>query len=196
VPSTWKTPARPIVLVAVPAAAAGIVDWQTGATWIADMDLDRRAVLYQTLAGTSGALLGLGLATFTILFAVPSASRLGALLAHAGRALRWYISTVLTSLATVSLAFAALIVLHDGDGRAAQHVAVGLFAALAVSMALLVWISHQMLRALSADASRQRQAERGDQDDWTMPDINPDDYRTAPDRPLRADTRESVTPHA
>lgn len=192
----WRARALTSAPVAIAPLLVLVLERRWGFTLLDGLDGDRRAALYQTVAGIAGALLGLGLAAFSVLFAVSSRSRLGAVIAHAGDRLRWFITTTLATLGVASAGFALAIAI-DGvsEPNAMRFVVVALGVALAEAMGALVWIAHQLLAVLSLDARRARDHYSGqtaaDVDDWQPSTFRDADFDRPAIRPLQPET---VTP--
>jgi hypothetical protein len=116
-----------------------------------DVPASTKGNAYQTLAGIAGAALGLGVVSFSVLFAVAPRSRLAAVVAF-GRPLRVWLTGSFIALGMSLIGFGILLPI-DNTGRAtgARYVAVALTAIVATALAELIYLANRVYRSLSKE---------------------------------------------
>ncbi len=136
---------------------------------------------YQTLAGVSGVLLGLGGIAITLVFTVTPSERLAVVYARLGLKVERLVMSCLGALAVTTAGF-ALMFLLEGARPAVRFGAVGgLVALAALRSCRLWWLLRRILQALM---HRYAEDERPPEP-WVRPAVSPENYGVATRRARR-----------
>jgi hypothetical protein len=142
---------------------------------LSQLDQPGRILLYQTLAGVSGALLGFGITAAAIVFALSPGPRMLALRRSWGEQLNAQTMGSLGILALCTIGFAGAIAFDSAkEASGARYVVVALTVMAVLRVGRLLWV----MVALLAVANRETAdaVERPPIETWTPPDIQPGDY--------------------
>jgi uncharacterized membrane protein len=108
-----------------------------------------KVATYQVFAGIAGAVLGLGVVSFSVLFAVSPASRLAAIVAY-GRVLRVNLTGAFIALSVALVGFGVLVPLDAGRSATAwRFVAAGLVVITITALAKLVYLADRIFRTMA-----------------------------------------------
>lgn len=138
---------------------------------LADLTSETKGAMYQTFASIAGTVLGLGVVSFSVLFAVSPKSRLAAVIAFS-TVLRVWLTGAFVVLGIALVGFGVLLPLDATDRPSvARYVAVGLVVAVATALGELIYLADRIFRTLS----RQVEAELATQPSADFSVVEPDD---------------------
>ncbi len=138
---------------------------------LADLTSGTKGVMYQTFAGIAGRVLGLGVVSFSVLFAVSPRSRLAAVIAFS-TVLRAWLTGAFVVLGIALVGFGVLLPLDSTDRPSvARYVAVGLVVAVATALGELIYLADRIFRTLS----RQVETELATRPSADFSVVEPDD---------------------
>jgi hypothetical protein len=145
---------RPNVDAAIMIMAVS-VSWLLRGHWkaLAGLSKAERGLLYQTLSGVTGALLGLGVIAVTILFTITPKGRLAGVMESVGGRLEALVTSCLGGLAGATASFALLIVIDTKkEPGFSRWLTAGLVIFTACRFIRLWWLLRRVLQILAIDA--------------------------------------------
>lgn len=151
------------------------IAWGRGWDPMQQLSQSDRASWAMTMAMVAAALLGFGIATVSILFAVTPGPRLAAVLRAVGTRLGQLIMATLRALAVATVGFILVALLDQASDPSAYWVVVfGLTVLAGLRLGRMLWLLARTITVLSLDV-------RGDngepvEDDWMPPTISESEY--------------------
>lgn len=143
----------------------------TGGDFGTALDAGSRHVWYQTLTGLAAGLLGVGVASVTILYAVSPGDRLRALLRTVGTRLARLFAISIGLVAASAVFFGLAIPFDPGDSESiVPTIALGVASVLVSNVGRLLWILHRVLATITRDVTNAGEAS------FVAPVISDDDY--------------------
>lgn len=136
------------------AAVIGVTWAASGGEFGDDLTASSRHVWYQTLTGLAAGLMGVGVASVTILYAVTPGDRLRSLLRTVGNRLARLFAISIGLVAVCAVFFGLAIPFDSGEPESVVPVlALGVAAVLVSNVGRLLWILHRVLTTITRDVT-------------------------------------------